>query len=119
MIAAENDASEICSILLSNGVDFAAVDNRANNALHLAVREGNLEVIRTLLTESRIDAEAVNGKGERVRFPGFASGISDRSVVSCCAPFQWLFYRSKNWHLAALFTETCNLPIFGIEISKL
>ena len=82
MIAAENDASDICSILLSNGVDFTAVDNRANNALHLAVREGNLEVIRTLLTESRIDAEAVNGKGERVRFPGNAKRNSNPQTVS-------------------------------------
>lgn len=34
-----------------------------DNALHVAVREGHVTVVRTLLTESRLDAEAVNLKG--------------------------------------------------------
>lgn len=37
--------------------------HRGNNALHIAVKEGHLEVVRVLLTESQIDAEAVNFKG--------------------------------------------------------
>jgi len=53
-LAAENNLSEICSILLTNGADFAAVDSRGNNALHLAVKEGHLSVIRVLLTESQV-----------------------------------------------------------------
>ena len=36
---------------------------RGNNALHIAVKEGNLEVIRVLLTESQISAETTNFKG--------------------------------------------------------
>lgn len=62
-MAAEANMPVICSVLLSNDVDFAALDNRGNNALHLAVKEGNLEVVRTLLTESHIDAQAFNNKG--------------------------------------------------------
>lgn len=34
-----------------------------DNALHVAVREGHVSVVRTLLTESELDAEAVNLKG--------------------------------------------------------
>lgn len=37
---------------------------RGNNALHVAVKEGHLEVIRVLLMESQIDAEAFNNKGK-------------------------------------------------------
>ena len=62
-IASENNLPSICSILLSNEIDFAAVDNRGDNALHVAVKEGHLHVVRVLLTESQIDAEAINNKG--------------------------------------------------------
>lgn len=62
-VAAESNLSTIASVLLSNGADFAAVDQRGNSALHQAVKEGNLEVVRVLLTESRIDAEATGNKG--------------------------------------------------------
>ena len=62
-MAAENNLPSICSVLLQNGVDFAAVDNRGNNALHAAVKEGHINVVRALLTESQIDAEAFNNKG--------------------------------------------------------
>ena len=36
--AAENDFPVICEVLLQNGADYAAVDNRGNNALHIAVK---------------------------------------------------------------------------------
>ena len=36
---------------------------RGNNALHIAVKEGHLDVIRVLLTESQISAEVTNFKG--------------------------------------------------------
>ena len=62
-VAAENNFASIAEILLSNGVDFTAVDNRGCNALHIAVKEGHLDVARTLLTESQIDAEAFDNKG--------------------------------------------------------
>jgi ankyrin repeat protein len=48
-LAAESNLSEVCSILLSNGVDYSAVDSRGNNALHLAVKEGHLAVARVLV----------------------------------------------------------------------
>jgi len=62
-VAAEQDLPAIASILLSNGVDFDAVDNRGDNALHVACKEGNLEVARVLLTESNVSADAINNKG--------------------------------------------------------
>ncbi|XP_060560051.1 rabankyrin-5-like, partial [Ruditapes philippinarum] len=63
-IAASKDHSVICTILLENGVDFDAVDDNLDNALHLAVKNGNLNSVRVLLTESSINAEAVNAKGQ-------------------------------------------------------
>ena len=49
-LAAESNLSDVCSILLSNGVDYAAVDSRGNNALHLAVKEGHIAVARVLVS---------------------------------------------------------------------
>jgi hypothetical protein len=46
-------------VLLSNGIDFAAVDEAGNNALHVAVREGNVRTARVLLTESRSELKIV------------------------------------------------------------
>ena len=48
-------------MLLSNGIDFAAVDEAGNNALHVAVREGNVRTARVLLTESRSGFNIVKG----------------------------------------------------------
>ena len=91
-MAAENNLPSICSVLLQNGVDFAAVDNRGNNALHAAVKEGHINVVRALLTESQIDAEAFNNKGELLLSWYLIAKIVDRKVhcieevsVLCCA----------------------------------
>ena len=62
-LAAESDADQIASVLLANGVDFSAMDEEGNNALHVAVKLGNLKTARVLLPESRIDADIFNGKG--------------------------------------------------------
>lgn len=37
------------SALLQNGADFDAVDGDGNNALHIAVRESHLPVVRELV----------------------------------------------------------------------
>ncbi|XP_019750696.1 rabankyrin-5 [Hippocampus comes] len=63
-LAAQQDLATICSVLLENGIDFAAEDENGNNALHLAVMHGRLNNIRSLLTESNIDAEAFNLRGQ-------------------------------------------------------
>ncbi|KAF7206584.1 ankyrin repeat and FYVE domain containing 1 [Nothobranchius furzeri] len=63
-LAAQQDLATICSVLLENGIDFAAEDENGNNALHLAVMQGRLNNVRTLLTESNIDAEAFNLRGQ-------------------------------------------------------
>uniref|UniRef100_A0A8C7BGU5 Rabankyrin-5 n=1 Tax=Neovison vison TaxID=452646 RepID=A0A8C7BGU5_NEOVI len=63
-LAAQQDLPTICSVLLENAVDFAAVDENGNNALHLAVMHGRLNSIRVLLTECTVDAEAFNLRGQ-------------------------------------------------------
>lgn len=63
-IAAGHDHSAICSILLENGIDFNAVDINGNNALHIACQKGNLASCKVLLTESNIQADACNLKGQ-------------------------------------------------------
>ncbi|XP_049597637.1 rabankyrin-5 [Syngnathus scovelli] len=63
-LAAQQDLATICSVLLENGIDFAAEDENGNNALHLAVMHGRLNNIRSLLTESNVDAEAFNLRGQ-------------------------------------------------------
>lgn len=62
-MAAEAGNAAAVSALLQNNADFDALDAEKDNALHIAVREGHLSVVRVLLTESSIDAEAVNLKG--------------------------------------------------------
>lgn len=62
MAANAGDAGVIAA-LIQNGVDYDALDVNNDNALHIAVREGNLNVVRALLTESNIDAGAINLKG--------------------------------------------------------
>lgn len=52
------------SALLQNGADFDAVDSNGDNALHIAAREGHIAVARALLTESELNAEAINLKGK-------------------------------------------------------
>jgi len=63
-ISATSGNDIITSILLESGVQYDSVDNELNNALHISVKEGNYKVCKVLLTESRIDAEAVNLKGQ-------------------------------------------------------
>jgi ankyrin repeat protein len=62
-LAAESDSNEIASVLLANGIDFNAVDELGNNALHVAVKEGHIKTARVLLTESQVSAELANSKG--------------------------------------------------------
>lgn len=61
-IACERGNLPSVSALLQNGADFDAVDNDGNNALHISVRESHLPVVRELLTESGVNAEAINLK---------------------------------------------------------
>nr|XP_032823369.1 rabankyrin-5 [Petromyzon marinus] len=63
-LAAQLDLPSICSVLIENSTDFSACDDNGNNALHLAVMHGRLNVVRVLLTESSIDAEAFNLRGQ-------------------------------------------------------
>ncbi|CAH2014195.1 unnamed protein product [Acanthoscelides obtectus] len=62
-VAAEAGNVPAVTALLENHADCDAVDVNQDNALHIAVREGSISVVRALLTQSTIDAEAVNLKG--------------------------------------------------------
>lgn len=62
-VASATGHAAVVSALIQNGADFDAVDAERDNALHIAAREGHLSVARALLTESRLDAEAINIKG--------------------------------------------------------
>lgn len=64
LIAAEKGNALITSVLLSNDVDFTAVDTEHNNALNIAAKYGNFQVCKVLLMESNIDAESGNLKGQ-------------------------------------------------------
>ncbi|XP_069953382.1 rabankyrin-5, partial [Cherax quadricarinatus] len=63
-LAAAHDHPHLASIFIENGVRVDSVDDNLNNALHVAVKEGHLSVVKTLLTESRINAGAVNLRGQ-------------------------------------------------------
>lgn len=63
-LAAGLDRASICTILIENGADFDALDDNLNNALHIAVQKGQLATVKVLLTESHINAEAVNLRGQ-------------------------------------------------------
>ncbi|XP_042239177.1 rabankyrin-5-like isoform X2 [Homarus americanus] len=63
-LAAAHDHPHLASIFIENGVNVDAVDDNLNNALHVAVKEGHLSLVKVLLTESRINAGAVNLRGQ-------------------------------------------------------
>ncbi|XP_077510441.1 rabankyrin-5 isoform X1 [Amblyomma americanum] len=63
-LAAARDHSAICSVLLENNINYDLADSGINNALHIACLKGHLATCRVLLTESRINAEAVNMRGQ-------------------------------------------------------
>ncbi|KAH8288958.1 hypothetical protein KR044_003172, partial [Drosophila immigrans] len=62
-IAIERGNISAVSAMIQNNADFDATDADGNNALHLAVHGGQLPIVRELLTESRVNAEAINVKG--------------------------------------------------------
>ncbi|XP_023713314.1 rabankyrin-5 isoform X2 [Cryptotermes secundus] len=62
-VASAAGHASVVSALIQNGANFDATDSEGDNALHIATREGHLPVARALLTESHLNAEAVNIKG--------------------------------------------------------
>lgn len=82
-IAAERGNLPAVSALLQNGSDFDAVDGEGNNALHISVRGGHLAIIRELLIESRINAEAVNHKGRNPLHELCRTGEDNNAAAIC------------------------------------
>ncbi|XP_064544438.1 rabankyrin-5 isoform X1 [Drosophila montana] len=62
-VAIERGNLPAVSAMIQNNADFDAKDADGNNALHLGVHGGQLAIVRELLTESRVNAEATNAKG--------------------------------------------------------
>ncbi|XP_018023288.2 rabankyrin-5 [Hyalella azteca] len=63
-LAALHDHPHIAQVLLDKGIDCDALDSDLNNALHIAVKLGHVAVTRVLLTESSVNATAVNLRGQ-------------------------------------------------------
>lgn len=82
-MAAERGNLAAVSALLQNGADFDTTDSDGNNALHIAVREGHLAIVRELLTESGINAEAVNLKGRNPMHELCRSGKDNIAAAIC------------------------------------
>lgn len=82
-IAAERGNLPAVSALLQNGADFDAVDSDGNNALHIAVRESHLPVVRELLTETGVNAEAINLKGRNPMHELCRSGKDNVAAAIC------------------------------------
>ncbi|XP_017086725.1 rabankyrin-5 isoform X2 [Drosophila eugracilis] len=62
-IAIECGNISAVSALIQNSADYDAPDADGNNSLHIAVKCGQYFIVRELLTESRVNAEATNLKG--------------------------------------------------------
>ncbi|XP_053963428.1 rabankyrin-5 [Anastrepha ludens] len=82
-VATERGNLTAVSALLQNNADYDAVDGEGNNALHIAVRGGHLSIVRELLTESRIDAEAVNFKGRTPLHELCRMGEDNSAAIIC------------------------------------
>lgn len=82
-VAAERGNLPAVSALLQNGADYDARDSDDNNALHIAVRESHLSVVRELLTESGINAEAINLKGRNPMHELCRSGKDNTAATIC------------------------------------
>ncbi|CAF4426489.1 unnamed protein product, partial [Adineta steineri] len=50
-------------ILLENHIQANLVDANQNTALHLAIQNGHIDVVRCLLAESDVDVLTLNAKG--------------------------------------------------------
>ncbi|XP_061389135.1 rabankyrin-5 [Musca vetustissima] len=82
-IAAERCNLAAVSALIQNGADYDAVDGEGNNALHIAVRCGHLNIVRELLTESSINAEAINNKGRNPLHELCRTGEDNNAAAIC------------------------------------
>ncbi|XP_043067768.1 rabankyrin-5 isoform X1 [Drosophila bipectinata] len=74
------------SALIQNNADFDAIDVDGNNALHLAVRNGQFLIVRELLTESTVNAEAMNFKG-RNPMHELCRVVEDNTAATICELF--------------------------------
>ncbi|WAR10071.1 SECG-like protein [Mya arenaria] len=64
MIAATLNRLEVINVLLTSKCDVNEVDVKGNTALHLAVDEGHLEVVKKLVNSGRCVVDALNCAGE-------------------------------------------------------
>jgi ankyrin repeat protein len=64
MAAEREDGAVLTSILLDAGADWSALDDCGNSALHTAARLCHVGVAQVLLTQSQVDAESRNMRGQ-------------------------------------------------------
>lgn len=85
-LAAYNNHGSLCRILLENGAQPDMIDRMGNNALHAAVSQGSTLAVNLLLTESQIDARALNSRHQTPLIL-VASGVSSASSVEIFRTF--------------------------------
>ncbi|XP_048257810.1 serine/threonine-protein phosphatase 6 regulatory ankyrin repeat subunit A-like [Haliotis rufescens] len=60
MMAAEEGHKEVVELLLNKGTDPSLVDKRGNNILHLACQNGQMEVVKYIVSKVIVDVNAKN-----------------------------------------------------------
>ena len=76
MVAAKSDVLEIVEELLKHGADINFIDGSNGNALHLAIEDGHVEVVKTLL---------INGCNPKVRAQTYLTPNEIHELPNCTA----------------------------------
>ena len=74
MAAEREEAATLTNILLDAGADWALLDDNGNSALHTAARLCHVGVSEVLLTQSHVDAESLNMRGQNPLHLAASSG---------------------------------------------
>ena len=85
MAAEREDGATMCGILLDAGADWSALDDCGNSALHTASRLCHVAVAQVLLTQSQVDAESLNMRGQNPLH--LAAGSGREAAASLLALF--------------------------------
>lgn len=85
MAAEREDGAAMVSILLDAGADWMAVDDSGNSALHTASRLCHVSVARIMLTQSAVDAESRNMRGQNPLH--LAAGVGREAAGALLALF--------------------------------
>ena len=84
-------------VLVEHGADINLVDDKGNLPLHLAAKEGNLEVIQLLIGQTA-NPQTANGEGYTAGQLAHQYGRQDT------ATYMDDYFSSREWLFGALFT---------------